>query len=121
MPNPRHWRPLAALHEQMRSPQSDHIAARPRVFSQSLLSPVSNHSAIRRMAEAQGFVQFGTRWADLLQRFVCEAMASIHQHRKPRRHAHHPPDHFAMLRDMRAPWLWTNTSVILLGLWLVSS
>jgi hypothetical protein len=26
-----------------------------------------------------------------------------------------------MLRDMRAPWLWTNASVILLGLWLVSS
>src|SRR5437870_4782059 len=48
-------------------------------------------------------------------------MASIHQHRKPTRHAQHSSDHFAMLRDMRAPWLWTNTSVILLGLWLVNS
>lgn len=32
-----------------------------------------------------------------------------------------PHDHDAMLRDMRAPWLWTNASVILLGLWLISS
>jgi hypothetical protein len=33
----------------------------------------------------------------------------------------HAPDHLAMLRDMRAPWLWTNASVVLLGLWLISS
>src|SRR5437762_3083829 len=33
----------------------------------------------------------------------------------------HAPDHLTMLRDMRAPWLWTNTTVILLGLWLISS
>lgn len=30
-------------------------------------------------------------------------------------------DHDRMLRDMRAPWLWTNGMVILLGLWLISS
>lgn len=36
-------------------------------------------------------------------------------------HADHAQDHEAMLRDMRAPWLWTNASVILLGLWLISS
>jgi hypothetical protein len=34
-------------------------------------------------------------------------------------HAGH--DHDAMLRQMRAPWLWTNASVMLLGLWLISS
>src|SRR5438094_5274278 len=33
----------------------------------------------------------------------------------------HAADHLTMLRDMRAPWLWTNASVILLGLWLISS
>src|SRR5436309_13453613 len=27
----------------------------------------------------------------------------------------------SMTREMRAPWLWTNASVILLGLWLISS
>ena len=26
-----------------------------------------------------------------------------------------------MLRDMRAPWLWTNATVMLLGLWLLSA
>ena len=26
-----------------------------------------------------------------------------------------------MLREMRAPWLWTNATVILLGLWLISA
>ena len=30
-------------------------------------------------------------------------------------------DHDAMVRDMRAPWLWTNATVILLGLWLISA
>jgi hypothetical protein len=30
-------------------------------------------------------------------------------------------DHDAMLREMRAPWLWTNATVIMLGLWLVSA
>jgi hypothetical protein len=33
----------------------------------------------------------------------------------------HAQDHVQMLRDMRAPWLWTNTAVMLLGLWLVTS
>ena len=33
----------------------------------------------------------------------------------------HAPDHLTMLRDMRAPWLWTNAAVMMLGLWLVSS
>lgn len=33
----------------------------------------------------------------------------------------HAPDHLKMLRDMRAPWLWTNATVMTLGLWLVSS
>jgi hypothetical protein len=32
-----------------------------------------------------------------------------------------PPDHDAMVREMRAPWLWTNATTILLGLWLISS
>ena len=31
----------------------------------------------------------------------------------------HDPD--AMVRDMRAAWLWTNGTVITLGLWLISS
>src|SRR5947207_3393583 len=31
------------------------------------------------------------------------------------------PGHLEMLREMRAPWLWTNGSVMLLGLWLISS
>jgi hypothetical protein len=30
-------------------------------------------------------------------------------------------DHDTMLRDMRAPWLWTNAIVMLLGLWLISA
>jgi hypothetical protein len=30
-------------------------------------------------------------------------------------------DHDAMLREMRAPWLWTNATVMLLGLWLISA
>ena len=30
-------------------------------------------------------------------------------------------DHLAMVREMRAPWLWTNATVALLGLWLMSS
>ncbi len=41
--------------------------------------------------------------------------------RNAKQREEHAPDHPAMLRDMRAPWLWTNTSVILLGLWLISS
>ena len=32
---------------------------------------------------------------------------------------HHDPRH--MIRDMRAPWLWTNVSVSAMGLWLMSS
>ncbi|MEX2272603.1 MAG: vitamin K epoxide reductase family protein [Vicinamibacterales bacterium] len=27
----------------------------------------------------------------------------------------------AMIREMRAPWLWTNATIILLGLWLMTS
>ncbi|HVL66323.1 MAG TPA: vitamin K epoxide reductase family protein [Vicinamibacterales bacterium] len=34
---------------------------------------------------------------------------------------HQPHDHDAMVRDMRAPWLWTNATIILLGLWLISA
>jgi len=30
-------------------------------------------------------------------------------------------DHDAMLRDMRAPWLWTNAAVMALGVWLISA
>lgn len=30
-------------------------------------------------------------------------------------------EHDAMLRDMRRPWLWTNATVIMLGLWLMST
>lgn len=30
-------------------------------------------------------------------------------------------DHEAMLREMRAPWLWTNATVMALGVWLLSS
>ncbi len=33
----------------------------------------------------------------------------------------HAQDHDAMLRDMRAPWLWTNATVMALGVWLLSS
>ena len=32
----------------------------------------------------------------------------------------HRTDHVKMLREMRAPWLWTNATVMLLSLWLVS-
>jgi uncharacterized membrane protein len=32
-----------------------------------------------------------------------------------------PSDHDTMLREMRAPWLWTNATVMLLGLWLISA
>jgi hypothetical protein len=31
----------------------------------------------------------------------------------------HGQGHLQMLRDMRAPWLWPNATVILLGLWLI--
>jgi hypothetical protein len=34
---------------------------------------------------------------------------------------HHAQDHDAMLHQMRAPWLWTNATVMCLGLWLISS
>src|SRR5436190_426789 len=46
---------------------------------------------------------------------------AITPHRASRHAKAHAPDHIRMLRDMRAPWLWTNASVVLLGLWLVSS
>src|SRR2546427_87270 len=47
--------------------------------------------------------------------------AAITPHRASRHAKAHAPDHLSMTREMRAPWLWTNASVILLGLWLVSS
>ena len=31
------------------------------------------------------------------------------------------PDHESMLLEMRRPWLWTNATVALLGVWLISS
>jgi hypothetical protein len=40
---------------------------------------------------------------------------------RPRPGEEHAPDHMQMLRDMRAPWLWTNATVMMLGLWLLSS
>ena len=30
-------------------------------------------------------------------------------------------DHLAMVRQMREKWLWTNATVMMLGLWLVTS
>jgi uncharacterized membrane protein len=33
----------------------------------------------------------------------------------------HGTGHDAMVREMRAPWLWTNATIITLGLWLISS
>ena len=30
-------------------------------------------------------------------------------------------DHTSMVREMRAKWLWTNFTVVLLGAWLVAS
>ena len=33
----------------------------------------------------------------------------------------HATGYDGMVRDMRAPWLWTNATVIALGLWLISS
>jgi len=38
---------------------------------------------------------------------------------EPRHDKEHAPDQLKRLRDMRAPWLWTNATVILLGFWLV--
>jgi hypothetical protein len=38
-----------------------------------------------------------------------------------RAHGGKPQDHDTMLREMRAPWLWANATVIMLGLWLCSS
>jgi len=32
-----------------------------------------------------------------------------------------PGDHSEMIRKMRAPWLWTNCTVVALGVWLVTS
>ena len=36
-------------------------------------------------------------------------------------HTEHGTGPDAMVREMRAPWLWTNATVIALGLWLISS
>jgi hypothetical protein len=33
----------------------------------------------------------------------------------------HASGHDGMVREMRAPWLWTNATIIALGLWLISS
>lgn len=33
----------------------------------------------------------------------------------------HTPDHLEMVRQMREKWLWTNATVALLGVWLISS
>ena len=33
----------------------------------------------------------------------------------------HDTGHDAMVREMRAPWLWTNATIVALGLWLISS
>jgi hypothetical protein len=41
--------------------------------------------------------------------------------RELRSHEEHAPNHASMLRQMRAPWLWTNATVITVGLWLASS
>ena len=38
-----------------------------------------------------------------------------------RRTEEHAPDHDSMLREMRAPWLWTNATVMALGVWLATS
>jgi hypothetical protein len=40
---------------------------------------------------------------------------------EPREGDQRAQDHDAMLRDMRAPWLWTNATLIALGVWLLSS
>ncbi|HEX6212693.1 MAG TPA: vitamin K epoxide reductase family protein [Methylomirabilota bacterium] len=34
---------------------------------------------------------------------------------------HDHQDHDRMFREMRGPWLWTNATVIMLGLWLITS
>ena len=44
-----------------------------------------------------------------------------HQHTQQMKHGSETHDHDAMLREMRAPWLWTNATVMLLGLWLISA
>ena len=68
--------------------------------------------------------------------YVCPMHPDVHQDRpgpcpkcgmqlvpqRPGEQPHAKPhDHDAMLREMRAPWLWTNATVIMLGLWLVSA
>ncbi|MDQ3493885.1 MAG: hypothetical protein M3452_11610, partial [Chloroflexota bacterium] len=30
-------------------------------------------------------------------------------------------DHLGMIREMREKWLWTNGTVMMLGLWLITS
>jgi hypothetical protein len=46
-------------------------------------------------------------------------------HRAKPREAHHgekhAPDHLEMVRQMREKWLWTNATVALAGVWLISS
>ena len=45
--------------------------------------------------------------------------------KEDRVHAHndtsHGHDHVQMIIDMRRPWLWTNFTVMILGLWLITS
>jgi hypothetical protein len=38
-----------------------------------------------------------------------------------RSHGEHAPDPLKMVREMRAPWLWTNVTAMMLGAWLITS
>jgi hypothetical protein len=40
---------------------------------------------------------------------------------RTREHEATPGDHREMIRKMRCPWLWTNFTVIALGVWLITS
>lgn len=70
--------------------------------------------------------------------YICPMHPDVRQHRpgtcpkcgmkleperpgEPRGGEEHAADHVKMLRDMRSLWLWTNATVMMLGLWLVSS
>jgi hypothetical protein len=43
------------------------------------------------------------------------------QGREPHHGEAHAPDHLEMTRQMWEKWLWTNATVALLGVWLISS
>lgn len=51
----------------------------------------------------------------------CGMQLQAEQPGEPRAGEEHAADHVKMLREMRAPWLWTNATVMMLGLWLLSS